>query len=1086
MAWNGYKLKFELHAGHSNIRGDKSGTHNHTFSIILYLEPLDDILDLYSDMEKTVNGWLDTYQNTDLATTALFADGDTTLESIAMRFYEALARVVSAKAFSLLRLEIYETPVRTFAVTKELYDSTCNRVHALSRLCAAASGKAGEADGGRPPEETDTGVRKQGMQKPEIGEAEEDLEGSIHPGRQPEETDTGGRQPESGESEEDSKESTHAAADDEKEFHKENKENGTVMGITGKLGQVKSALLMPFCALCDSKRKGLKILAAVLFLLCGAAALMGVIAQSGIYPRGSDTLNHLYRARLVYEGIKEGNWYILYDPGWYNGIELMRYWAPVPLYMIAGCLFVTGGGLMQAYILFVGVLFCIGAAGFLMFGIRYNRIALSVYLGAAWFLLPDNMRVLFAEGNLPRAVVAAFLPFLLFAIWQFLEEQRYGYLIPVMLLTALTALCHLMIAAMVGITTFLFVCFDSICNKRLKNGILLLIGMVLSFLPIGIWLVPALKGGLMGMSEAGTAQVMKDFFADGFQSLNPVIRYSGGTEIFYYGFAVFVIGLLGVLFVGKKEKAGFLTGLFLFFSTTNSMYAIYSQLPFHQFFWMIRFIPVALGFTFMAVLLWKKTRFRFVALLCVLLLVDLYPAKLYLYEEPESRVSDVEAEQMQRAERYGITKAKSYTRQRMALFDLSSYGAFAAYMITAVEPSRQYTFGWAWQGAATAENIVQINGAYEDGDFYYMFDRCKLLGNDTILMRINLLPNQEDDVDSVCTAANACGYFLRERGDDYLIYTLDTELSGFGTTSSYEAAAIGTGSADIARLFPAFREYSDPYLDHYSKAELSKYRLLYLSGFSCDDYDAAQSLIRELAQEGVHVVIDMNHIPQTADGNHPEFLSVQAQSITLSDSFGTLSYEDKAYRTDAFAGEDTSWNTVYLTGLSNVTGQMKVGEKTLAFAGNAKGLSNVTFLGMNLPYYLQQTKDESVGMLLEEIFDLKRTDLPERTLVPLEISYEKNMIRISSARDAVNTSLAFYDIFDTEDTIYEDWNLLCVDRGTTEIKLRYPYLKQGAAVSIVGMIIAVCYLLLLRSYRKKESLHERENEKDTESKMETV
>lgn len=98
---------------------------------------------------------------------------------------------------------------------------------------------------------------------------------------------------------------------------------------------------------------------------------------------------------------------------------------------------------------------------------------------------------------------------------------------------------------------------------------------------------------------------------------------------------------------------------------------------------------------------------------------------------------------MRRAENYGIMQAKELTKQRMALFDLSSYGAFAAYMISAVEPSKDYTFGWAWQGAATAVNIVQLNSAYAEGNFYYLFDRCLLMGNDTVLLRIALLPRQE-------------------------------------------------------------------------------------------------------------------------------------------------------------------------------------------------------------------------------------------------------------------------------------------------------------------------------------------------------
>lgn len=38
MGQNIYKLKFELHAEHSNVIGDKAGRHQHTFSIVLYLK----------------------------------------------------------------------------------------------------------------------------------------------------------------------------------------------------------------------------------------------------------------------------------------------------------------------------------------------------------------------------------------------------------------------------------------------------------------------------------------------------------------------------------------------------------------------------------------------------------------------------------------------------------------------------------------------------------------------------------------------------------------------------------------------------------------------------------------------------------------------------------------------------------------------------------------------------------------------------------------------------------------------------------------------------------------------------------------
>lgn len=43
-----------------------------------------------------------------------------------------------------------------------------------------------------------------------------------------------------------------------------------------------------------------------------------------------------------------------------------------------------------------------------------------------------------------------------------------------------------------------------------------------------------------------------------------------------------------------------------------------------------------------------------------------------------------------------------------------------------------YTFGWAWQGAATADNIMLLNQALENEQYDYLFDRSVELGDDTV------------------------------------------------------------------------------------------------------------------------------------------------------------------------------------------------------------------------------------------------------------------------------------------------------------------------------------------------------------------
>ena len=57
MGQNIYKLKFELHAEHSNVIGDKAGGHQHTFSIVLYLKAQRK-MELYQEIEQKIESWL--------------------------------------------------------------------------------------------------------------------------------------------------------------------------------------------------------------------------------------------------------------------------------------------------------------------------------------------------------------------------------------------------------------------------------------------------------------------------------------------------------------------------------------------------------------------------------------------------------------------------------------------------------------------------------------------------------------------------------------------------------------------------------------------------------------------------------------------------------------------------------------------------------------------------------------------------------------------------------------------------------------------------------------------------------------------
>ena len=66
---------------------------------------------------------------------------------------------------------------------------------------------------------------------------------------------------------------------------------------------------------------GLIYIALAVFM---SVMVIKLVSKNGVYPSGSDTMYHIYRGDYVYNSIKSGNRYQLYDNMWYKLLELMR------------------------------------------------------------------------------------------------------------------------------------------------------------------------------------------------------------------------------------------------------------------------------------------------------------------------------------------------------------------------------------------------------------------------------------------------------------------------------------------------------------------------------------------------------------------------------------------------------------------------------------------------------------------------------------------------------------------------------------------------------------------------------------------
>ncbi len=1004
MGFKGYVYKFKLNAAHSMNSQNMLYAHDHTFEITLFIQSSKTQFMRYEELEKEVQAYLSLYENRLLNEMEPFNIILPTIENLGNIWYEQLKKRLKPFGEELIRLEIAETPSRVYTIQSQ--NNYLKHIFIQQMIKEASLELLQPMKDKKVKAKVETATQI----TTEVAVRSENLFPSV------------------------------ASI---KPLEKE---------IVQREERVKPV-------------SRLKVLLSLACLSLMALGLLFYVEQSSLYPFGADIYGHLFKSNLLYKSLKEGVIFPLYTEAWYNGVQPFRYWAPLPYYLLALCQFLAQGSVEGSYILYVGMAFFVGGAGWLLWGIRERKIGLAFVLAVLWFFLPDNVRVFFSEGNIPRMTITMLLPYLFYFVTSFVEYEKKKAIFPLLFLMILMILCHLMIAAMVGIATFIVLFLYAVLNKSFLRPIQTIIGMLLMFLLSGIWIYPALKGGPLAIDSAATSEVMKSLSSPFQISLNPLLRLGPINHIgyFYFGLSVVVIAGIGVALAGKKSLPGFISVILIFLGTTTAFIPILIKLPLNQLLWMMRFTPIAYAFLCWSLLYWKSCRRFFrIGMVSVLLVDGILSFNLPKYFE-DMPVKITETLQL----------AKSITIQRMAILDTSLFGSYPSYFVCNDEKATDYAYGWAWQGAATAENIVQINTAVEKGHYLYAFDRLLDLGCDTVVIRKETVEKASKAFEEVAKAAQTVGYiFYKETSEAYLFHL---EVEGqFGIINHYQALGIGVAARNIALLYPSFRIGKSNNLEDYSLEELATYKVLYLSGFTYNQRDKAEKMLLQLAQQGVKIIVDMNRLPVDAVTNRMKFLGVDVQPITFFNKFPSIFVGDKRYEGSGFKEEYARWNTVYLENLTHEEGFAWVNGNKLGVIGTKED-DHILFIGFNLLFSALENKDKVLLELLEPIVGISRQEVPKREIVPLKVTTRQNEIIIEATKGPVNTTLAYLDTYQSDKILSHNENLLYVEEGRTIIQVRYPYLAIGSIFSLLGLLSSFAWVKWV--YRKGEDENEKKSKR---------
>lgn len=800
----------------------------------------------------------------------------------------------------------------------------------------------------------------------------------------------------------------------------------------------------------------LTILMPVFYMLI-TIFIVWVLLGNGEYPSGSDTMYHLYRGDYVYHALSEGNWYPFYDSMWYNGIELLRYSSPLPAYILAGTQALAGGDVLNGYLIFVGLVFFAGAMEWLYIGKHMGRTCLGAFLGILWFFLPYHLFVLFQEGNLARILCGLFFPICFYGVICYRNKRDWRWLLAEMLLMACMVMCHTGFAGLLVLSMVLYLVVDGIFCRRWKQALELLVSFGLGTMMAGIWLLPFFHGGV---TKWDYSENLAAYFQDLSITLAPLERLYSSNAHAYFGLAVLILAVAGAIFADRKEYADFWTGILLLLGTSSTMYVVFHVVSGGSYMWMLWLLPAALCMVLFGFLGWKKLRRPLILLFCLLLCLDCVPSLSLLTGNASGEPAEERMEEQQ--EGTLIVKAQEITTQRLALLDGGYLESMGAYLASAYGQPAAATMGYGWRAAATAQNVAQLNRAMEGGNYLYLFDRCLELGNDSVIVKTSILDLDANPIEELDIAAERVGYSLVDYNEGYRLYHMDT-AGDWGTITEYEAIGIGTAAGTVALSYPALEEAASPNLNDYTFEQLSKYKVIYLAGFTYDDRDFAEQLIRKLSENGVHIVIAADGIPEDRATHDQSFLGVVCNPIRFSNGYPELDTIDGVINPDLFPQGYTEWKTVYIEGLDECWGSVYDNNVRLEFYGTVKN-QNIVMIGLNLTYHYSLTRDAAVGQLLDHAMDLSANTLPYREIVPMTVEYGKNQITVRTSGDNVNTALAYQDTFYSARNLYNKNHLTVVDSGTTTITIRYPYRIRGILLSAAGLLLGIIYCVKMRGW----------------------
>ncbi len=699
-----------------------------------------------------------------------------------------------------------------------------------------------------------------------------------------------------------------------------------------------------------------------------------------IYPWSSDTWGHLIKAVYLREQISEGIWYPDLFPEWYSGQQMLRYFPPLTYYALVGLNELTDNIYMAGnYLMFLTSL--IGGVSVLLFAPRIG-LGWATIAGIFFVIFPDNLRVAFAEGNMPRIISIALLPAAFYFLVNLLENNgRKRDFIGLVLMVGIIVLSHAMMAGIFLLGFGMYaVSYWLVGRGPFRSATIGAAALTIGLFISAWWMFPSLTGGITELDNAAASEAIAQFPLT--VSFNPGLRASN-HEVFYVGLSVVLATLLSWPVWSRLDpwvKSMVPVTIIMTLIGSTIVVELWRALPAHQIFWPLRFMSFASLLLIINSLIVASKLFRvsvspnmrwmrFAAVAIPLLMLADFQSSTALIRTREipPDVASVSSE------------LKELDGWRVATADLSRLGS-APSMLFTTEGEREQLFGWAFQGSITAPLLARVNQSMDQGHLGYTVSRLERLGTDDVVY----LP--QPDIDTALRPA------LEDFGFE-IVHT-DGRLTLFHKDGAPRAVeiplkvfGIGAGANNVALLFPEVTIGTSPNIEEYDVEFLEQFDVLVLSRFTFSSRGKAEEIVKALAEQGKTIVIDLTSAPLDTLSREPKFLGVYGEPVLQITQARTI-IDGVISPLLPFTDEFGTWRSVTPQGTDEVLIPFEyIAAQGSALSRNIYGEGQVMFVGLNLMFHAAITDDPLAIRILESILGIEANQPAGDSSIPLD-NYE--------------------------------------------------------------------------------------------------